>query len=98
MLQHVVLISFHEDTPERVRDMIFEKYQTLAEDCGGTDAGILSWQVEKNLDRRKNIHLVQFATFRDNDALQAFRSHPGHKRMVDILAKFADWYVGDLLS
>lgn len=97
-LRHVVLISFKEGIPQEVMQDVYNRYQTLADDCGGRDAGILSWAVERNLDLRKGIHLVEIAEFRDNDALQAFRVHPKHKEMTDILREVADWYVGDIMK
>lgn len=95
-LCHVVLISFNPYTPELVRKDIYDRYRTLAVDCGGENAGILFFAVEHNLDLRKGVHLVEVAIFRDNDALQAFRVHPKHKELADILCKVADWQVGDV--
>ncbi|MBI2047566.1 MAG: Dabb family protein [Parcubacteria group bacterium] len=95
-LWHVVLISFRPETPESVRMEIYKCYQTLGEDCGGMNAGILFMLVEHNLDLRKNIHLVEIALFKDSDALQTFRQHPKHKELVDILSKVADWQIGDI--
>jgi Stress responsive A/B Barrel Domain len=96
-LWHSVLISFRDTAPEAARRDIYERYQTLGKDCGGKDAGILFWQVDWNLDQRKNVHLVEFAIFRDNAAFQAFRAHPKHREITDILFHIADWQVGDLL-
>ena len=97
LLWHTVLISFRHTAPEAVKLDVYERYQTLGNDCGGKDAGILLWRVDWNLDRRKNVHLVEFAIFRDDTALQAFRAHPKHREITDILFKVADWQVGDLL-
>jgi hypothetical protein len=95
-LRHVALISFRPCTPPELQEKIFNTYQTVAEDCGGVSAGILEFQVGKNLDLRKGVHLVEFAEFRDNEALQAFRVHPKHKALTDILREVADWQVGDI--
>jgi hypothetical protein len=96
-LWHSVLISFRDTAPEAVKQDVYERYQTLGRDCGGRDAGILFWRVDWNLDQRKKVHLVEFAIFRDDAALQAFRAHPKHREITDILFKVADWQVGDLL-
>jgi hypothetical protein len=96
-LWHTVLISFKTETPEEVRQEIYDRYQTLDKDCGGVGAGILFWEVKRNLDTRKNVHLVEIAVFTNNDALQAFRRHPKHKELTDILCKVADWQVGDIV-
>ena len=97
-LHHIIFISFKSETPESARDEIYTRYQTLAEDCGGENAGILFWSVQKNLDQRKNIHLVEYAMFRDKDALENFKKHPQHVELVnDFLVHHADWKVGDFL-
>lgn len=95
-LWHVVLLSFRSETPESVREDVYRRYQTLQEDCGGATAGILFFNVQKNLDLRKQVHLVEIAVFRDEAALQAFRAHPKHQELTNILRRAADWQVGDL--
>jgi len=95
-LWHVLLFSFYDSVPESVRQAIYERYQTLGEDCGGKDAGILFLKVEWNLDIRKKVHLVEIALFQDDAALQAFRVHPKHKELTDMSCQVADWQVGDL--
>ena len=96
VLWHVVLISFREGVPEAKRREIFDRYQTLAEDCGGENAGILLWRVGWNLDLRKKVHLVEIAIFENDAALQAFRKHPKHTELTVILREIADWWVGDI--
>ena len=95
-LFHVVLISFLPETSEDQKQSIYDRYQTLAKDCGGKDAGILFWKVEYNLDLRKNVHLVEVAAFSDDSAFQKFRSHPAHKLIAEDLSKLANWQVGDI--
>jgi len=97
-LHHVVLIKFKDGTPDSVKQDIYDRYQTLGDDCGGRDAGILSWMVKKNLDLRKGISLVEIAIFTDSDALQKFRVHPKHVEIADILQHVADWFVGDIMG
>lgn len=93
---HVVLISFKPEASETIKQEIYDRYQTLNEDCGGEAAGILFWEVDCNLDLRKNVHLVEIAVFKDDAALHAFRRHPKHKELTDILSQVADWQVGDI--
>ena len=95
VLKHVALISFWLSASKQEQQEILELYQTLAEECGGREAGIFSLEVRKNLDLRKNMHLVEIAIFRDQDALQAFRAHHAHHRLTDRLSKCATWYTGD---
>ena len=96
VLWHVVLISFRPHILESVRQEIYDSYQRIAKECGSEEAGILFFNVEKNLDPRKNIHLVEIAVFRDNAALQAFRTHPRHTQLTNVLKEIADWWVGDI--
>jgi quinol monooxygenase YgiN len=98
VLVHVVFISFRaEATPEQ-RDQVLADFQDLGERCGGRNAGILFWQVDRNRDQRKNWHLVELVVFRDDTALQRFRAHPAHVRMTSMLREIADWAVGDISS
>ncbi len=96
MLWHVVLISFRPDTPENLKQEVYDRYQTLDRDCGGEETGILLWLVRHNHDLRKNVHLVEISVFRDDVALQAFRAHPKHTELTDITSKICDWQVGDV--
>ena len=96
-LWHVVLISFKKDSTEAERQEVYDRYQTLDEDCGGKAAGILFWKVDHNLDLRKGVNLVEIAIFESDDALQKFRVHPTHKEFTEnLLSKIADWQVGDI--
>ncbi len=96
-LWHVVLISFKEDSTAAERKMVYDLYQTLDQECGGREAGILFWRVDHNLDLRKGVHLVEIAIFESDDALQAFRRHPKHQEFTEtLLSKVADWKVGDI--
>lgn len=98
MINWIVLISFRPHAPEEIRQKIFDMYQTLADDCGGEEAGILSWRVDHNEDLRKGVHLVEIATFRDSDAIANFRAHPRHGALTDILRDVADWQIGRLTA
>ncbi|OGC84533.1 hypothetical protein A3F55_00985 [Candidatus Adlerbacteria bacterium RIFCSPHIGHO2_12_FULL_53_18] len=87
---------FRSHATEAQKKEIFDRYQTLGEDCGGVEAGILFLQVAHNLDQRKGMHMVEVAIFRDAAALQAFRKHPWHQELTNILGTFADWAAGDI--
>ena len=98
VLFHLVLISFLPNVSEEKRQEIFDRYQTIDQDVGGAEAGILYWRVAHNLDLRKNVHLVELAVFRDDAALQAFRNHPKHTELTNILREIANWQVGDYID
>jgi len=91
-----VMIRFKDGTSKEVKQRVYDMYQTLADDCGGKDAGILSWMVDYNVDTRKGYELVEFALFRDEAALEAFRAHKNHGKLTDFLRQHADWVIGRL--
>jgi len=93
---HVSLISFKSDVSDETRQDSFECLQTLGENCGGKKAGIMYWEVGRNLDLRKNIHLVVISIFESEDAFQAFKQHSEHKGIGESLKQIADWWVGDV--
>ncbi|QQG42884.1 MAG: Dabb family protein [Candidatus Giovannonibacteria bacterium] len=95
-LWHVVLISFKEYSTAVKRQEVYDRYQTLDQDCGGKEAGILFWKVDWNLDLRKNFHLVEIGIFESNEAFQAYRKHPKHVELTNILKNIADWRAGDI--
>lgn len=95
-LVHVVLIAFRETASAEDRRSALAIYQTLGENCGGADAGILYWRVSENLDQRKGWHLVEFSVFSDQEALQCFRRHPAHVAVTDRFRNIVDWAVGDI--
>jgi len=97
-LFHSVHIRFKPDTPQTLKSRVFGLYQTLGEECGGREAGILHWSVKWNLDMRKGVELVEFVIFRDDAALQAFRKHPNHQEIFTIMRDNADWTVGDTIE
>jgi len=45
----------------------------------------------------KECTLVEYVVFTDNDALQAFRAHPGHRETFELMRRIADWVVGDIM-
>lgn len=95
-LWHSVHVSFYAQATPQQRVDVLARYQTLAKECGGVEAGILLFEVRGNLDLRKGVHLVEIAIFHDNAALQRFRNHPKHQELAAVLREIADWTVGDL--
>ncbi len=98
VLYHVVLFKLHPGAPEDKKKEVFKLFQRLKEDVGGEKAGLLSFELKENMDMRKGLDWVELGVFRDNDALQAFRVHPRHKAITDILCIISDWSVGDFMA
>lgn len=95
MFHHIVFVSFLDNTDEVVREEIFQQHRELGEKCGGAKAGITLWRVEKNLDTRKGVHLIQVSMFQSKEDFEAFRSHEAHKQFAAVLRDVANWTVGD---
>ncbi len=95
MFSHIVFVSFLDNTDEVVREEIFQQHRELGEKCGGAKAGITLWRVERNLDTRKGVHLVQLSTFTSQEAFEAFRRHEAHQQFATILRDVANWVVAD---
>ena len=89
-LWHITFISFKEYTSEDAREKIFQDLQEMAENCGGNKAGILYWQVGKNLDLRKGVHLLVISVFDSQEALEKYKGHAAHERMTSALRLAAD--------
>jgi hypothetical protein len=96
VILHSVLVSFRDNVSVEQRDQILAEYQQLGAACGGRGEGILFWQAGRNLDQRKNWHIVEFAIFRDHAALQRFRSYPARAKLSEIMRPRGDWAVGDI--
>ena len=93
----MVLIRFRDDASTEAHQQIYDMYQRIAEECGGSEAGILEWQVEWNLVQppKRKCDLVEVALFTSIEAIEQFRLHPKHKELTDLLQRVADWWVGD---
>ncbi len=94
---HILFVVFHQNTPEEERERILQLHKALGEKCGGAKAGIVMWKVEKNLDTRKGIHIIQMSIFKNKEAFENFRGHEAHKDFAQGFSKVADWIVGDFI-
>lgn len=97
VLVHSVLFKFYPNTTEEQVQQVYKMYETLAEECGGKEAGILAFMVGENVDQRKGWRTVQLVFFTDNDALQKYRLHPRHQEVAKFMSGICDWAIGDLL-
>jgi hypothetical protein len=96
VLWHSVHITFRKFISQEAKGGIWRRYQTMHTDCGGEGAGILLFRADWNSDQRKSVELVVVAIFTDDAALQAYRRHPKHTELTNVLQEIADWTVGDL--
>ena len=94
VLLHTVHTRFYS-APEESRLKILARFQQLAEQCGGKEAGILFWNVEQEQYDTRKTDMVQIGIFRDEEAFEAFRKHPIHKKLKLELRECADWNPGN---
>ena len=57
--------------------------------------GTTRWVIERSIDERKGVVIVEDATFESQAALDAFRVSPDHAEAVAFMKDNADWVVGD---
>ncbi|BBH16422.1 hypothetical protein Back2_07090 [Nocardioides baekrokdamisoli] len=57
--------------------------------------GTTKWIIERSVDERKGVVIVEDATFESEAALDAFRVSEDHAEAVAFMKENADWLVGD---
>ena len=94
---HIVLFKFTDVSDIEQADCM-QACAALETLCGGKDAGILSYKVERNFDSRKSWYFAEMVDFRDSDAFIAFHQHDDHKKFASKLREFGvriEWAVFD---
>lgn len=85
-LRHVILFRLHEGAdPDRALALL-RSFQP---------PGTTKWVIERSVDERKGIVIVEDATFESEAALDAFRVSADHAEAVAYMKDNADWLVGD---
>lgn len=88
--RHIVLFRVFDDVSnERVSEAT-GRLASLA-----TLPGVESMRVERSLDGRKGLVLIEDATFVDAAAFASFRIAPAHVEVAAEMAEISDWWVGD---
>lgn len=89
-VRHVILFRLYPDAdPEEV----LRRLRSL-----GDLPEPLAWRVERSLDERKGVVLMQDSLFASMSALQSFREAPEHVEVAAFLSRNADWLVADHLQ
>lgn len=91
--RHIVLFQVHPGVTDPQVDEAVDALRSL-----GSLPGIERWVVERSLDERKGVVIVEDATFVDRAAFEAFRSSDQHRAAGEQLAAIADWLVGDFVE
>jgi quinol monooxygenase YgiN len=93
---HVVGFKFPASVDDDAQAAIMAECRDLATQCGGIDAGILRFDIVRNVDPRKGYTWIEIAIFRDRDAFLAFHAHPAHQAFAQKMAQTAEvWVVLD---
>ena len=89
-VRHVILFRLYPDADP---DLVLSRLRSLRD-----RPGVLEWRIERSLDERKGVVVMQNSLFASMDALHAFRSDPVHARVAEFLSRNADWLVADHLE
>ena len=97
--RHMVLFKFM-DVSDAEQSECMEACAALEILCGGKEAGILSYKVERTFDTRKSLYWAEIVEFRDLDAFIQFHQHDEHKKFAARLREFGvgvrvEWAVFD---
>lgn len=86
VLRHVILFRLREGADADKALELLRSFQP---------PGTLKWVIERSIDERKGVVIVEDATFVDEAALDAFRVSGDHAEAVAFMRENADWVVGD---
>ncbi len=86
-LSHIIVFRLYEDADP---DEVLGRLRSLAD-----EVGLLEWRVERSLDERKGIVLVQNSLFSCREDLERFRVAPRHTEVSRYMSTVADWWVAD---
>lgn len=86
VLRHVILFRLREGADA-------DRAVALLRSFG--PPGSLKWVIERSIDERKGIVIVEDSTFESQAALDAFRVSEEHAEAVAFMRENADWVVGD---
>ena len=89
-VRHVILFRLYDDADP---DEVLQRLRSL-----GDLPGLLAWRVERSLDERKGVVLVQDSLFASLPALHSFRDAPRHVEVAEFMSRHADWLVADYLQ
>lgn len=93
-LRHIILFKIKDSVDESRINHAIELLRSL----GKNDDSILEWRIEKSLDERKGIIIVENSLFKSEEDLLSFRSSEKHLKVVDFMKEIADWTNGDYIE
>ena len=88
MIMHIVMLKFHEDVAEAVKEEIRVQVEQLID----LVPGLLNMKVGMNFAQEERaMDMVLISHFSDRDDLDFYASHPEHLKVIDqikIVAKY----------
>ncbi len=90
-LRHIVLFRVYADAPASTVEKAITTLMSLETNV----PGLLEYRVERSLDERKGIVIVENALFESRTALRLFRESEEHQAVSEILKGMSDWWIGD---
>lgn len=93
MIRHVAFFKFLPGISEEKRSLAVAKLKSMKM----LVPGMVEWSIGEQINSAaKNIYdVAEVATFQDLKALDDFKAHPEHGKLVDIMKEVSDWQVID---
>lgn len=93
-IRHIILFKLYEEIDPKLEIKAIQLLQALGEG----DGGILEWRVERSMDTRKGVVIIESGLFKDGQAYERFRKSKKHLETVNFMKQIADWTVGDYIE
>ncbi len=93
-IRHILLFKLYAGVNSKKETKAIQ----LLRELGKGDNGILDWRVEKSIDIRKGIVIVENGLFKDEQSYERFRKSDKHLETVNFMRQISDWTVGDYIE
>lgn len=90
-IRHIVLFKIEDGVSEKQIDDAIK----LLKELGKDNPSILEWTIEKSLDTRKGIIIIENSLFKSEEDLKDFKSSEKHIKAGEIMKEISNWIIGD---
>ena len=90
-IRHIVLFKLFDGVDEATE----LEALGLLKQLGENNNNILSWTVERSLDTRKGVVIIENSLFKNTASLQEFRHSAKHAEVSGFMKQISAWLVGD---
>jgi quinol monooxygenase YgiN len=88
MIKHIVTFRLKKDTPSERREEVLEQLKKALEALPGKIKEIAAYEVGTNIAHSPAAHdLVLVSGFKSPEDLEAYRVHPEHQKVVELIKK-----------